>query len=199
MASAPAILDAAATLFLRGGYLGTSVDAVAELARVSKQTIYTHFGDKERLFREVVLRNSEAAEPFIASIEPVLAGAGDLETGLRELARRYLAIVLRPEVVSLRRLVIGEAAAFPELAREYHERVPQRVLDTLTVAFERRARSGELGGGDARRAAEHYAFLVIGALLDRAMFTGEDRSVDVRELEAAADAGVRAFLAAHGL
>lgn len=199
MASGQMILDAATRLFLRSGYLGTSVDAVAELAHVSKQTIYTHFGDKERLFRAVVLRNSEAAEPFVESIEATLDEAQDLETGLRKLARTYLAIVLRPEVVRLRRLVIGVAAAFPELAYEYHQRVPQRVLDTLAAALGERARQGQLKLNQPPRAAEHFAFLVLGAALDRAMFGGEERPPDVRDIEATADAGVDAFLAAYGV
>jgi predicted ester cyclase len=38
---------------------------------------------------------------------------------------------IRPEVLSLRRLVIGEAARFPELARKYHEGVPERMYVAL--------------------------------------------------------------------
>ena len=43
------ILEAATTLFLRNGYLGTSMDEIAALARVSKQTVYKHFADKKGL------------------------------------------------------------------------------------------------------------------------------------------------------
>src|SRR5438874_1011894 len=48
LASSGPILEAATTLFLRRGYLGTSMDEIAALASVSKQTLYTHFADKER-------------------------------------------------------------------------------------------------------------------------------------------------------
>ncbi len=58
------ILDAATTAFLRKGYLGTSMDEIAELAAVSKQTVYKHFADKERLFSEIVTNTvNEASEP----------------------------------------------------------------------------------------------------------------------------------------
>jgi TetR/AcrR family transcriptional repressor of mexJK operon len=50
-----AILEAATTLFLRNGYLGTSMDEIAALARVSKQTVYKAFSDKESLFSEIVI------------------------------------------------------------------------------------------------------------------------------------------------
>ncbi|MBV8085816.1 MAG: helix-turn-helix transcriptional regulator, partial [Chloroflexi bacterium] len=49
-----AIVEAATTLFLRHGYAGTSMDQVAALAGVSKQTVYKQFADKERLFQAVV-------------------------------------------------------------------------------------------------------------------------------------------------
>ena len=49
-----AILQAAATLFLRNGYLGTSMDEIAALAGVSKQTVYKHFGDKQELLLAIV-------------------------------------------------------------------------------------------------------------------------------------------------
>ena len=59
-----AILDAATTVFLRNGYLGTSMDEIAALAAVSKQTVYKHFADKERLFSEIVVGTvNEAGEP----------------------------------------------------------------------------------------------------------------------------------------
>ncbi|MBB5936912.1 TetR/AcrR family transcriptional regulator [Streptomyces zagrosensis] len=49
-----AILRAAVEVFLREGYARASVDAIAEEAGVAKQTVYNHFGDKERLFLAAV-------------------------------------------------------------------------------------------------------------------------------------------------
>jgi len=49
-----AIVEAATTTFLQKGYLGTSMDEIATLAGVSKQTVYKHFADKEALFSELV-------------------------------------------------------------------------------------------------------------------------------------------------
>ncbi len=49
-----AILDAAKALFVRNAFAGTSMDAVAAEAGVSKLTVYSHFGDKDNLFREVM-------------------------------------------------------------------------------------------------------------------------------------------------
>ncbi len=59
-----AILDAATTLFLREGYLATSMDQIAAAASVSKQTVYKQFADKQSLFREIVTGTvAEVSDP----------------------------------------------------------------------------------------------------------------------------------------
>lgn len=59
---ADAILDAARSLFLSNGYVGTSMDAVATVSAVSKQTVYNHFGDKRSLFEELLTRDMSRAD-----------------------------------------------------------------------------------------------------------------------------------------
>jgi AcrR family transcriptional regulator len=55
-----AVLDAAAELLLLNGYDGTSMDAVAARAGVSKTTVYAHFSDKSELV-QAVMRHGTAA------------------------------------------------------------------------------------------------------------------------------------------
>jgi len=63
-----AILDAATTLFLREGYLATSMDQIAAAASVSKQTVYKQFADKQSLFREIVTGTvAEVSDPVAES------------------------------------------------------------------------------------------------------------------------------------
>jgi len=189
LASSGPIREAAAKLFLEKGYQGTSMDDVAAAAGVSKQTIYTHFASKEELFSDLVLANAARVEDFAATIGPTLAGADNLEAGMRELARRYLGFVARPDVLRLRRLIIGEAGRFPALAREYYERVPGRVYEALAAAF------AEQHLDDPQTAAQHFAWLTLGVPLDRGMFETPLQELDVDQL---ADAAVRVFLSAYG-
>jgi len=193
-----AILEAAATTFLRRGYLGTSMDEIAALAGVSKQTVYKQFADKERLFKEIVLGTvNEASQPVYDEVLN-LDATGDLETALRELARRQLGLVMQPRLLQLRRLVIGEAGRFPELGRTFYEQGPQRTIAALAVTFERLAERGLLRFEDPRIAAAHFNWLVMSIPLNEAMLCGTDDALPPADVARFAHAGVSAFLAAYG-
>lgn len=193
-----AVLAAATTLFLRSGFLGTSMDEIAEAAGLSKRTLYNNYADKEDLFREVVTVGITVAEQFAEHAAAELVDPGDLATALTDLARRLAIEATSPPVVRLRRLLIGEAHRFPDLAAEYYELAPGKVMSTIATALEGLAARGRLRVDDPARAAEQFAFLVLGPALDRALFTGRDTPPDPDTLARAADAGVRTFLAAYG-
>lgn len=197
MASGDVIREAAAALFLEKGYQGTSMDDIAAAAHISKQTIYTHFADKKALFSDLVLGNVERVDAFIAGITRTIHEAEDVEVGLREVARRYLRIVIQPEVVRLRRLVIGESGRFPELARTYYERVPHRVYAALAALMLEVADKGRLRLTDPVLAANHFAWLILGMPLDRAMFCGPEEIMTDTDLDRLADAAVRVFVVAY--
>ena len=193
-----AILQAATTVFFRNGYVGTSMDEIAALAAVSKQTVYKHFTDKESLFSELVATTvREASDPVHDSVLN-LSDTGNIEVDLRALARRQLAMVMQPQILHLRRLVIGEAGRFPELGRTFHELGPGRTIATLATVFARLGERGLLNVDDPSLAAEHFNWLIMSIPLNRAMFLGEDEVPSSAELEQYADAGVRVFFAAYG-
>jgi TetR/AcrR family transcriptional repressor of mexJK operon len=192
-----AILEAATTAFLRNGYLGTSMDEIAALARVSKQTVYKNFGDKERLFSKIVTATcDEIVDPIYNEVRN-LKDTDDVERDLRDHARRQLRAVMQPRLLQLRRLVIGEAGRFPQLGRLFYERGPGRTVDALATLFERLASRGALELDDARLAAAHFNWLVMSIPLNQAMLLGDDEPATPAELDRYADAGVRAFLAAY--
>jgi TetR/AcrR family transcriptional regulator, mexJK operon transcriptional repressor len=190
LASSGAIRDAAATLFLEKGYQGTSMDDIAAAAQVSKQTIYTHFANKQELFADLVLGNADRVEGFIAG----LSVGPDVEEGLVKIARDYVRFVSRPDVIRLRRLVIAEAGRFPELARAYYERVPMRVIAAFARLFTVLTHDGRLHVEDANTAAEHFVWLALGVPLDRGMFISPTQHDDLNHI---ADSAVRVFLSAY--
>ena len=192
-----AIVEAATTLFLRHGYQGTSTDDIARLAAVSKRTVYNNFGDKERLFTEIILGITVTAERLADELVLELGQAEDVPAALHDAAHRLLDAVTRPLILQLRRLLIAEAGRFPDLARDYYRAAPGRVLGGLAAAIGSLAERGALVAPDPRRAAEHFAFLVLGATLDRAMFEGEQSVPSDAERRRTADDAARVFLAAY--
>jgi AcrR family transcriptional regulator len=53
------VLDAALKLFLKSGYDGTSMQAVADEAGVTKPVVYACFNSKDELFRALLAREEE--------------------------------------------------------------------------------------------------------------------------------------------
>jgi TetR/AcrR family transcriptional repressor of mexJK operon len=193
-----AILEAATTLFLRNGYGGTSMDEIAALAGVSKQTVYKHFADKAGLFSAIVTAAVDAAGDPVLEDATALAGSDDLAADLRALARRQLGQVVQLRLLQLRRLVIGEANRFPDLGRAFYERGLGRSTAALAAAFERLVARGLLHADDPELAAAHFNLLVMGGAVNRAMLLGDDAIATAPELDGYAEVGVRVFLDAYG-
>jgi TetR/AcrR family transcriptional repressor of mexJK operon len=191
-----AVTEAATTLFLQHGYSGTSIDQIAALAGVSKPTVYRFFADKEQLLTEIVLDTLDRrGEPFRAELAE-FAQTDNLSAELHALARDYITVVTQPAGLALRRLIIGASHQLPELAQAYYERAQDRTLTALAEAFAQLADRGQLEIDDPRSAAAHFAFLVIGRVLDRSLFC-PDSPLSKTELKREADAGVTAFVKAY--
>jgi TetR/AcrR family transcriptional repressor of mexJK operon len=193
-----AILDAAETVFLRDGFVGASVDEVAQLSGVSKQTIYNHFGSKEDLFVALVSWMSASAGRAVRPEPLRLPDGADLTTYLEEYALRQLTVVLDPRILRLRRLVIGEVPRFPHLARALWENGPLRAITDLAGLFRDLADAGMLRVADPSVAAETYNWLVMSGPLNQSMLLGDEAIPDRTALQRHAREAVRVFLAAYG-
>ncbi|MEE6288461.1 TetR/AcrR family transcriptional regulator [Georgenia sp. MJ173] len=195
-----AILAAAEELFLDAGYLGTSMDEVAARAKVSKQTVYAHAGSKEALFVALVSAMTTGAGDAVHAwdgAEPAVDD--DVERYLREYAERQLAVVLTPRLLRLRRLVIGEVARFPDLARALYEAGPQRAIAAMAGAFERLTARGLLDVADPVEAATTFNWLIMGGPVNEAMLLGDDAILAPSRRRAHARHVVQVFLAAYGV
>lgn len=113
------ILESAVELFLSEGYERSSMQRIAENAQVSKQTLYSHFSDKEALFRSCLVQktihNAEEYDKFRSL---------DLLPGLRKISLHYLSVISEPEVVQVWRLMITSAEKEPNLAGMFFETGP---------------------------------------------------------------------------
>ena len=194
-----AVVDAARTLFMRNGYANTTVEDIAALAGLTKRTVYNNYADKEALFTQIVVDTIAYAEEFARGLRDEFAEgitATLLRSALDDLGQRLALGIIRPEVIALRRLLIGEGRAFPALAREYFDRAPGQVIDALASRFAYLAKAGLLRIADPHRAAAQFAYLVAGEPLDRAMLVGMIPTKE--EVIACARDGVETFIARYG-
>jgi len=192
-----AVLEAAAKIFLGGGYLGTSVDDIAAQAGVAKQTIYTYFSNKEALFAAMVSALSNEASDRVHNNVEEFSDSDDLQTYLVRYAVRQLKVVLTPRILQLRRLVIGEAGRFPELGAALYAGGPGRAIASLAATFERLRKRGLLSLPDPMLAATQFNWLIMSAPLHRAMLLGDATIPNSKEILEHAKQGVRMFLAAY--
>jgi AcrR family transcriptional regulator len=104
-----AVLAAARSLFGKKGYTQTSVDEIADAARVTKGAVYHHFAGKEALFRAVLAeveveaeaRAAGAGDPEGPPIDQIVARVNAyLDAALDEEMRR-IALIDAPAVLGL--------------------------------------------------------------------------------------------------
>lgn len=172
-----AILEAAVAVFLREGYTRASVDVIADEARVSKQTVYNHFGDKERLFLAAVEGERErVAADFAPAIGPDPVGTSggqddtDAETALVTFGHRVLHVLLDERASALRRLVIAEVARHPSLRPACAEGEPRQLVEHLVDLLTRRTGRGELSVDDPATAARQFVALLVQQGLHQSMY-----------------------------
>lgn len=87
------ILEGAIKVFTKNGYEASSMDHIADVAGVSKRTIYNHFSSKEILFQEIVadfLKQRDEIKPirYVSTLS--------LEDQLREFAKAELFLINDP-------------------------------------------------------------------------------------------------------
>lgn len=112
------VLAAAEQAFLKWGFGGTSMDTIADMAGVSKKTVYNNFASKEMLFGEVIRKRCGEVVPH--DVDEANLDV-DPEEFLVKLATDFLHKLFTQEQVALYQTVVADARQFPELGRLMYE------------------------------------------------------------------------------
>lgn len=115
------IVGVASALILERGYAGTSMEAIAHAAGVTKRTIYTRFESKENLLREVL---AAAALPAFQLDLQFTPGQPLLDKLVR-IGMQMNATLLHPGMQNWLRFAIQGIALHPELAPLVHALIEQ--------------------------------------------------------------------------
>ncbi len=184
------IIESALSAFLEFGFGGTTMDEVVNRAGGSKASIYKHFKNKEDLFATVV--DELVRHSLINELNP----EDPPEKALLEYAESRLKVVFTKKHIALRRLVIGEGARFPKIARMYYEHGPALSINLLEQYLKNAVTQGSLKIDDPHSAATGFTGMLMHFMYLRTLFTistGPNNS----QIKEHARKTVDTFLAAH--
>ena len=159
------------------------MDAIAGQAQVSKQTVYSHFANKDDLFRECIMSKSREYGLDMAGYAPDLP----IDKALTDLGHRFLGLLDDEQVVCMHRVLLSETPAFPSLAKSFWETGPQAAMQALSKYLVANGEHGMSDITDPDAAASDFLLLVEGhymkrrMMLDAVALSPEERDTRVSE------------------
>ena len=153
------ILEAASEIIHAQGFAGSSLDAIASAAGVTKRTIYALIGDKAAVFKAVCTESVAS----VASIPFPSARPGDiLEETLTYLASVLMEHALSPQLVALSRVIMLESQRFPDLAQSILESGRETMHAGIKSVFVQLQAQGVAHFEDLEGGAEAFYDVVVG-------------------------------------
>lgn len=190
-----AILEAAKTLFLTHGFAGTSMDAVAAEAGVSKLTVYSHFSDKENLFSSAVGAKCENLMPMpmfaLREGEPV-------EGLLQQIGEAFLEMIYSEDSMQLMRLINAVGAQDQAMAQLFYTAGPQRTQNAMSQLLEQANVLGQLQVPDTLHAGELFFGMLQGGCRHIQIMLGCCNPPAKKESRKHVAEVVRIFMRAYG-
>ncbi|MCM2292540.1 TetR/AcrR family transcriptional regulator [Allorhizobium sp. BGMRC 0089] len=171
------IIDAAKLCFVRTGYAGTTMEAVADAAGISLMTLYRFAEGKEDLFAVAI---SDACRARDEDEREYYEGLVYLP--VRELlmsnAVQMRMKILHADSIALMRLVIAEAVSFPNLLplayKAFLEHFETLASQVIRIGFPE-------DSGDVDALSRIYVDCLLGADVLR-MLLGDNRPPDAHDL-----------------
>ncbi|MCU7696958.1 TetR/AcrR family transcriptional regulator [Acinetobacter sp. AYS6] len=184
------ILDAASQVFQLNGYENSSMDAIRDVAQVSKATLYSHFASKAELFIETLLREAEVG--FIDEMLKLEQNPDNLENHLMILASHMIRSAYSKNGLAIRRLLIAEGR-HNHLGKKFYERGPQGAKAFMTSILQKAMDEGYLKQANAEIAECHFRALVEAEFMD-ILYFGLDLPLTEEWIKAANKRAIETFL-----
>ncbi|WP_321529924.1 TetR/AcrR family transcriptional regulator [uncultured Desulfuromonas sp.] len=177
------ILKAAQETFQASGFIGASMDRIAEKAGVTKQTVYRYFTTKEELFKATLeAQRRLAKESFLDALQ-----LSDTRQALTTFAAGFIKRHLSREHLANVRLLVAEGPSVPEMTRAFYAFGSEKTQDSLVRFIEDRF--------DRKDAVDEIqAFVSMLISLRMPVLTGLREPLSEEEITRHADKTVRMFL-----
>jgi AcrR family transcriptional regulator len=148
------IINAALEVFVEHGYAASKLDDIACKAGISKGSLYRYFDSKADLFKEMV---KQVVIPEIEKAESrVNEYRGAMSPLITTMVQNWWQTFGETRICGIPKLVISEAANFPELAEFYVAEVIKRGRKLVVGMIRRGVESGEF-----RDIAPEYAARIL--------------------------------------
>jgi len=148
---------AAVATFVKYGYDGATMEAIARAAGITRRTLYARYPDKRAVFLDVIpwalTRRTEREASYDLADD-------DLRASLAAIGRAGLARAIDPDIVRLTRIAMNESARFPEFAVSAHSMTwsgrHRQVMDLLRHHQE----AGTIEVEDLELTAGHFIAMI---------------------------------------
>lgn len=165
------ILDAAINLFTEQGFAATSMELIAKNADVSKQTVYSHFGNKDDLFSASIEHICESLHILDLSMHDL----SDPQTILLQLAQRFTEIITSRQACAVHKICAFESNAYPQVSDIFYQAGPLRVTNEVTLLMEKLHQQKILHIENPKHAALQFLNMVKGELWMQIEFNTKER------------------------
>ncbi|MVT55228.1 TetR family transcriptional regulator [Bradyrhizobium yuanmingense] len=189
------IVDAASELFVELGFQATTLDKVAQRARISKLSIYRHFENKEALFSAAIAAGCHQSFAPQALLEGV---DGSVEDQLMAVGSSLLRTLLRPDVRNVEAMVMADKTNQTSLSKLHFEVGPAHVIGQIEALLRQLHAKALLNVPDPLRSARLFAALFKGSDLVMIARFDQAKAEDDKEIESYCRSAVAMFIAGHG-
>ena len=187
------IVNAACELFEELGFQATTMDKVAQRAKISKLSIYRHFENKEALFSAAIAARCHQFSP-----QALFEGVdGSAEDQLMAVGSNLLRTLLSPDVRGVEAMIMADKTNQRSLSKLQFEAGPAHVIAQIEALLRQLNSKAVLNVPDPHQSARLFAALFKGSdLLAIARFDAA-RAADDNEIEPYCRSAVTMFIAAH--
>lgn len=165
------ILEAAIVLFTEQGFAATSMELIAKNADVSKQTVYSHFGNKDDLFSASVECRCESLHIGDLSQDDL----SDPQVILYKLAKSFTDFITSKEACAVHKICVFESTAYPQVSDIFYQAGPLKVTNDVTQLMANLHQQGFLKIENPKYAALQFLNMMKGELWMQIEYNTQER------------------------
>jgi len=188
------IQQAATKLFCELGFAATSMEKIAKEAGVSKQTVYSHFGNKDELFIDAI--SCKCASYNIVDL--VNDKLDQPQQALTVIATNFIELLLSQDAVEMHRTCVAESISYPHVSRLFHAAGPERMISEIEKVMAEFVKRELLKIPNTRYAAVQFLCVMKGEICMQTEYNVENM-LSASEVAAYIDNTVVMFLRAYQL